>query len=310
MMYLPREHDSSSVSQVGSFLAAEKLLRDLGCEAVSIGKIGGLWGLQTRDFPSGRLLVCDAREAFAMRIRHSKTHSVAIVPLQDGGSLVHQGRAIPDGCVGFSLPGMTQIVHARSATRFAVLWMEHQVSKTRTTSMILRKSDGEHLGRTLEGLFQNAAADLGRFVETLSAIATRALAQDALEIVGSNPRRLVNRMAFVETLWDFILDKLDQDLELGLLQGKTGKSSRTLEYAFTEIVGRTPIGFIKALRMKLARQMLLEGRGTCVRDIAAACGLWHFGRFSIDYRLQFGELPSKTLRSSKSDAQKVPPAGG
>ena len=31
-------------------------------------------------------------------------------------------------------------------------------------------------------------------------------------------------------------------------------------------------------------------------DIAAACGFWHMSKFAADYRRNFGELPSATLR--------------
>ncbi|MFV2073945.1 MAG: helix-turn-helix domain-containing protein, partial [Thermoanaerobaculales bacterium] len=35
---------------------------------------------------------------------------------------------------------------------------------------------------------------------------------------------------------------------------------------------------------------------TLVTDVANSWGFWHMGQFAADYRRQFGELPSETLR--------------
>jgi AraC family ethanolamine operon transcriptional activator len=38
---------------------------------------------------------------------------------------------------------------------------------------------------------------------------------------------------------------------------------------------------------------------TGVQDVAARWGFWHLGQFSLDYKRQFGELPSATLRAAR-----------
>ena len=85
-------------------------------------------------------------------------------------------------------------------------------------------------------------------------------------------------------------------------------SERTLEVAFFEIMGMSPIAYLKRLRLHRVRDDLLaaEPRSTRVSAVAVKWGFWHFGEFSRAYKQCFGELPSQTLRSNRSDAKDVP----
>jgi AraC-like DNA-binding protein len=47
-------------------------------------------------------------------------------------------------------------------------------------------------------------------------------------------------------------------------------------------------------------------RETRVTDIAAGFGFWSFGRFSPEYRRQFGESPSATLRAADGAGADLP----
>jgi len=77
-------------------------------------------------------------------------------------------------------------------------------------------------------------------------------------------------------------------------------SERTLEYAFKEVLGITPVAYLIRLRLHRTRQALLAGShgSTTVSAVALDWGFWHFGEFSRAYRQCFGELPSDTLRRS------------
>ena len=78
----------------------------------------------------------------------------------------------------------------------------------------------------------------------------------------------------------------------------TAVSERTLEYAFKEIMGLTPVTYLTRLRLHRVRQALLAANpgSTTVSAEALNWGFWHFGEFSRSYRECFGELPSETLR--------------
>ena len=75
-------------------------------------------------------------------------------------------------------------------------------------------------------------------------------------------------------------------------------SERTLEYAFKDIAGLTPMAYLARLRLHRVRQALLgaDPDSTTVSVEALNWGFWHFGEFSRAYRECFGELPSETLR--------------
>jgi transcriptional regulator GlxA family with amidase domain len=75
-------------------------------------------------------------------------------------------------------------------------------------------------------------------------------------------------------------------------------SERTLEYAFKEITGLTPMAYLTRLRLHRVREALLAAMpgSTKVSAEALNWGFWHFGEFSRAYKDCFGELPSETLR--------------
>ena len=86
-------------------------------------------------------------------------------------------------------------------------------------------------------------------------------------------------------------------------------SERTLEYAFREHLGTTPVRFLKVRRLNRVRRELLAAEpGASVTAVALRAGVYDLGRFAGEYRQLFGELPSETLRHSPAgDAGRRPP---
>jgi len=80
-------------------------------------------------------------------------------------------------------------------------------------------------------------------------------------------------------------------------------SERTLQYAFSDIIGMSPLTYLHRLRLHRARDELrkAEKGTTTVTDVALNWGFWHFGEFSRAYRNCFGEAPSRTLRRQAND---------
>jgi AraC family transcriptional regulator, ethanolamine operon transcriptional activator len=107
---------------------------------------------------------------------------------------------------------------------------------------------------------------------------------------------------------EFALENAGEHLHVGDLCRAAATSERTLEYAFREILGTTPIAYLTRLRLHRVRQALLAAdRGsTTVSAEALDAGFWHFGEFARAYRNCFGELPSATLRR-RSESTAVKP---
>jgi AraC family ethanolamine operon transcriptional activator len=77
-------------------------------------------------------------------------------------------------------------------------------------------------------------------------------------------------------------------------------SERTLQKAFKEIMGMSPVTYLHRLRLHRARDELrnAETDSTTVTDVALNWGFWHFGEFSRTYKNCFGEVPSHTLKQA------------
>jgi AraC-like DNA-binding protein len=136
-----------------------------------------------------------------------------------------------------------------------------------------------------------ARADL---LETL--LATLGGAVD-LEPAGGDRARSAHSL-IVKTVEAYALSHVGDLLHVSDLCRATGVSERTLEYAFKEIMGLTPVAYVIRLRLHQVRRALLaatQGSAT-VSAVALDWGFWHFGEFSRAYRECFGELPSDTLR--------------
>lgn len=75
-------------------------------------------------------------------------------------------------------------------------------------------------------------------------------------------------------------------------------SERTLQYAFRDIMGMSPVTYLHRLRLHWARDELRVAKhgSTTVTDVALNWGFWHFSEFSRTYKNCFGEPPSNTLR--------------
>jgi len=95
--------------------------------------------------------------------------------------------------------------------------------------------------------------------------------------------------------------RLDKPIALDDLAAAAGTRPRTLEAQFKLHLGTTPMGWVRKTRLARARQQLLASKeGANVTGIALANGFTELGRFSAQYRKAFGELPSQTLKVSRT----------
>jgi AraC-like DNA-binding protein len=86
------------------------------------------------------------------------------------------------------------------------------------------------------------------------------------------------------------------------LAARIGVTDRTLLRAFRETYGVPPKQYLMLRELHGVRRVLRTGAPLeeTVADVLSRHGIWEFGRFAARYRRQFGELPSETLRRSRT----------
>lgn len=106
----------------------------------------------------------------------------------------------------------------------------------------------------------------------------------------------------------YALAHVDERLYVSDLCRAAAVSERALEYAFKEIFGLTPVAYLTRLRLHRVRDALLSATRdtTTVSSVALAWGFWHFGEFAQAYKACFGELPSETLRGTRTTRAESP----
>ncbi len=111
----------------------------------------------------------------------------------------------------------------------------------------------------------------------------------------------------VQLAEDYVLTHPAASLYVTDLCRAAGVSERTLQYAFREVMGTTPVAYLTRLRLHRVRQALRAAthRTTTVSREAPRWGFWHLGDFSRAYQSCFGELPSHTLRHKPHAASRL-----
>ncbi|MCR9123982.1 MAG: AraC family transcriptional regulator [Phyllobacteriaceae bacterium] len=92
---------------------------------------------------------------------------------------------------------------------------------------------------------------------------------------------------------DFIHGHYAEPICLDDIAASAGVHPRNLQIGFKKAFGRSPIRYLRDVRLDAARYHLSARQNReSVTETAFACGFSHLGRFSRDYRARFGQLPS------------------
>jgi AraC-like DNA-binding protein len=210
-------------------------------------------------------------------------------------------------------------MHLAARGRTADFWLPHGVERLQVDAQRVHALYA--CGRRLvdiaereprlfdEGRKERAAAQ----VELLEALlATLGMTSDCEPVRGDRTRQAYARI--VRIVEDHVLARVGEPLHVTDLCQAAAVSERTLEHAFKETMGLTPVKYLIRLRLHRARQALLAATqaSSTVSAEALKWGFWHFGEFSRAYKECFGELPSDTLRRTSGeqqrDADAAPPA--
>lgn len=136
------------------------------------------------------------------------------------------------------------------------------------------------------------------------------VAADATEAVPRCGRR--RALQLFRIAQEYIEEGLADGIAIAEICTQTGASRRSLEGIFQSFVGMGPSAYIRNLQLNRVRRDLMSGdRATAsIGDIAARYGIWHWSRFSQNYRSLFGELPSQTRARRVSCEAGFEPAQG
>jgi AraC-like DNA-binding protein len=107
-----------------------------------------------------------------------------------------------------------------------------------------------------------------------------------------------HRARVMRRLEEALMASPEEPLYMAELSAQVGASYWTLRECCLEYVGMSPKRYLWLRRMHLARRALqrTDPERTTVTEIASDYGFWELGRFSVAYRLLFGESPSTALR--------------
>jgi AraC family transcriptional regulator, ethanolamine operon transcriptional activator len=140
----------------------------------------------------------------------------------------------------------------------------------------------------------------GSVLDTLLARVNTLSAADS-PLSNDRETRSARRLA-VARAREYIHVNLTEPIRLSDLCKHARTQARSLEYGFHEVVGLSPIAYIRASRLHRVRRLL---RSTVVRtrsisEIALDCGFWHLSQFAVDYKRLFTESPSVTYRRTQA----------
>lgn len=99
-----------------------------------------------------------------------------------------------------------------------------------------------------------------------------------------------------------LIDGADDPLTVMDLCRELSVSRATLQRSFEQCYGVSPLVYLRMHRLNAARRALIAASESdeTVTSIAMRWGFFHLARFAKDYRDQFGELPSVTLRQARA----------
>jgi AraC-like DNA-binding protein len=114
------------------------------------------------------------------------------------------------------------------------------------------------------------------------------------------------RSKIVRRCREYIDENLHESLSMEALAEATGTSTRTLFRSFTEVLGETPLYYVRQLRLHRIRHDLLTSIDAerTVTAIANRWGVTELGRFAGWYSDMFGERPSQTISHARQPSGK------
>jgi len=131
-------------------------------------------------------------------------------------------------------------------------------------------------------------------------VAALLLMLDSSEVESQACTSLTRRRRIVSEARNYAMQNQTQPVTVPMLCTHLHVSRRTLQYCFEDVLGMSPMSYLRSLRLNgVRRQLLCSDKGPQrIGDVAAAWGFTNFSQFSSDYKKLFGNSPSATQRLS------------
>jgi AraC family ethanolamine operon transcriptional activator len=113
---------------------------------------------------------------------------------------------------------------------------------------------------------------------------------------------LNKRRQVVKTVIDYVQSHPEFPANIEQLCQIAHVSRRTLQYSFEQVLGTSPLRYLRAVRLNQVRRKIQQGlnENDTITSLAQHHGFWHSGQFSHDYTQLFGENPSETRQQMLS----------
>ncbi|MBV8625114.1 MAG: helix-turn-helix domain-containing protein [Herbaspirillum sp.] len=148
-----------------------------------------------------------------------------------------------------------------------------------------------------EGPGAHAALQLGQEAVLVSLLA---LLDDG-QIEAEAGTSFLRRRRIVNDACEFAMAQQECPVTVPMLCEAVHVSRRTLQYCFEDVLGMSPMTYLRSLRLNGVRRALCQADGGravgSIGDIAAAWGFTNFSQFSCDYKKLFGQTPSAMLQA-------------
>jgi AraC-like DNA-binding protein len=130
----------------------------------------------------------------------------------------------------------------------------------------------------------------------LDALETWQLAMERKRDGQPEPVKAQRRRQTVADARQWMLEHLDEAFEISAVAKAVAVSIRTLQYAFLQELGLTPMAEAKRLRLQHLHQLLLDSSLShmSIAELMVSCGLLACGSTSAAYCHYFGETPRQT----------------
>jgi AraC family ethanolamine operon transcriptional activator len=257
---------------------------------------------QAASTPAGRLSVCmltAASEACTLNAGHFGLNQVAICP----EGLVLEGKTA-EGVSLCCMDVSADLLPAQSRGLKGVRVIEDPLRSHQLRDLV-------HSGLsalTSLDLVSHYPAAVKEFKSALGDLLWQiGIQQTQKDVKRANGHTSDRTMQIFRRARDYIHDGLADGISIVQLCAAIGVSRRALELVFRSVLGTGPGQYVRTLQLNEVRRDLLSNPDSDVSigAIAAQHGIWHWSRFSRDYRLMFGELPSQTrsrLRPARAPA--------